>query len=87
MATLITSGNSDGTRRCDARCYDAKASTCDCLCGGRNHGVGFQLALEQTRRAWEQWSEDWRAKHPGDVVLEHVTEPLFRLFDPQELQP
>jgi len=46
--TLITIGNSEGERRCDARCYDAKGPDCDCVCGGRNHGKGLQAAQEQT---------------------------------------
>lgn len=38
MCTLIIVGNSEGQRRCDARCHDAITPTCDCVCGGRFHG-------------------------------------------------
>jgi len=39
--------NPDGSGRkmtCDSRCYNAIGSTCNCCCGGVNHGVGFQSA-------------------------------------------
>jgi len=47
MTTLITfwaSGVQGG--RCDAKCYDAKTPRCDCICGGANHGVGRNQAIE-----------------------------------------
>lgn len=42
--------------RCDAKCHDAStlAHECDCCCGGRNHGVGHQQALENTREYAEE---------------------------------
>ena len=55
MTTLITAGNSEGSRRCDARCYNAKGPKCDCICGGRNHGAGLQQAGENTREMAEEW--------------------------------
>ena len=36
------------TRRCDARCYNAKQHHCTCLCGGLNHGAGLKQASENT---------------------------------------
>lgn len=27
--------------RCDARCTSAKGFSCECSCGGKNHGAGF----------------------------------------------
>jgi hypothetical protein len=49
MTTLIVVGNSEGVvGRCDAKCYEAREPECDCICGGRNHGVGLQRALENT---------------------------------------
>lgn len=29
----------DGGHRCDARCLHAKGATCECSCGGKNHGA------------------------------------------------
>jgi len=60
MVTLITFRNSNGSRRCDAMCYDAKGdSPCACICGGRNHGAGLQIAREQSAVAAEKWLEEW----------------------------
>jgi hypothetical protein len=46
MTTLL--GVFHGTRcvkTCDARCYDARGpGLCQCICGGKNHGVGEQQA-------------------------------------------
>lgn len=50
MATLIAMYNSEGcVGRCDAKCYLATESECTCICGGRNHGVGQQRAIENTQ--------------------------------------
>jgi hypothetical protein len=49
MTTLIYVGNSEGcVGRCDAKCYEATEPECQCICGGRNHGVGLQRAQENT---------------------------------------
>ena len=49
MTTLMTFGNSEGSRRCDAKCYDAIHSKCDCICGGMNHGAGMAKAASNTQ--------------------------------------
>jgi len=51
MATLIATYDGEGkcTGRCDANCYNAKGGHCDCLCGGANHGVGVNQAVQNTR--------------------------------------
>jgi len=51
MATLIRVGTSSQGEegRCDAKCYTAKGGRCTCCCGGRNHGVGADRAIEQTQ--------------------------------------
>ncbi len=59
--TLITVGNSEGQRSCTARCYDAHGPSCDCVCGGRNHGKGLVLAQEQT------------AEHARELLVQGVT--------------
>jgi hypothetical protein len=47
---LLTQKVGDGpTRRCDARCYNAKGGKCECVCGGRNHCAGEQTALSNVR--------------------------------------
>ncbi len=45
MATIILVTDSKGYWRCDAHCYDAKHPKCTCICGGKNHGVGFTQAV------------------------------------------
>lgn len=40
-------------RRCDARCYRGRVGRCRCVCGGKNHGVGFERAMENTRQMAE----------------------------------
>jgi len=48
MTTVLAVYNSQGcVGRCDANCHDAKHTTkCTCICGGKNHGVGFEDARE-----------------------------------------
>ena len=36
------------TQRCDASCYNAKHTKCDCCCGGMNHGKGEKKAIRIT---------------------------------------
>ena len=49
MATLLAVYNSEGlVGRCDAKCHDAARAECDCICGGANHGVGYEQAVENT---------------------------------------
>jgi hypothetical protein len=50
MTTLLTVGNSEGSRRCDAKCHEAKDPDCDCVCGGRYHGGGEQYARERVHQ-------------------------------------
>ena len=35
-----------GKHKCDEKCYDAKHIGCNCICGGKNHGLGLQHALD-----------------------------------------
>lgn len=51
MTTLLTMHTSHGiVGRCDANCYNATTKACTCICGGRNHGVGLNRAIENTRK-------------------------------------
>jgi len=66
MATLIAAYNSEGCYgRCDAKCYNAKYPDCDCICGGRNHGVGLKQAMQNTSELAEQWMDEYKIKHPS----------------------
>ena len=56
MTTLIAVYTSDGlVGRCDAKCYEATQPTCECICGGHNHGAGIQTAIDHTRHMAQQW--------------------------------
>lgn len=60
MVTLIAVHNSDGcVGRCEAKCYEALHPGCDCICGGQNHGAGFDKAVENTRELAETWIEEY----------------------------
>lgn len=77
MATLIAVYNSDGcVGRCDARCYNATSPTCNCICGGKNHGVGQQQA-ESNVRAYTQAKLDEIQAKGGWVPDEYKQKSLF----------
>ena len=73
MSCLIYASNSSGCiGRCDANCYNAKDIECDCICGGKNHGVGYKRALENTTRYSKNWIERYAKEHnidPKDLKL------------------
>lgn len=85
MTTLIAVYTSDGcVGRCDARCYNASGGDCDCICGGVNHGAGFDKALENTRayaRVWlhtyaqQKGLESWLGDIPANAPIQL---PLFQ---------
>ena len=69
MTTVITQGYNHRARRCDARCHDAKRPHCDCICGGRNHGVGLQQAIRNNQEHYRPLIEKlnrkgWKIKLP-----------------------
>jgi hypothetical protein len=59
--TLIASGK----RHCDARCYGAKGTDCHCVCGGENHGIGFDAALKNTKDNGDEMVSKFMAENPG----------------------
>lgn len=56
MSALIVVYGENGAkiRQCDARCYNAKHEKCVCCCGGKNHGVGLDKAIDNTREMVEE---------------------------------
>jgi hypothetical protein len=79
--TLIEVRNSDGVvGRCDERCYAARHPDCDCVCHGRNHGVGLHQAIDNTREMGGQllaeYRQDGQAAELADRVLGQI--PLFQ---------
>ena len=66
MTTLITARKRDGTtRRCDAKCHNARGRTCHCICGGINHGISHQPALTNINLGY---LENLGKKHPGLTI-------------------
>lgn len=61
MVTILTVGSSDGRRRCDSRCYDAKGHRCECICGGKNHGKGYEQAVYEQAAALHALFPEWEA--------------------------
>lgn len=80
--TLISVYNSDGcVGRCDAKCYDASspACTCDCICGGANHGVGQNKAESNTREYCDKWIETYMQNKRIENGTSEVNPNLFQL--------
>lgn len=55
-----------GIAKCDAGCYNAEKPDCDCICQGKNHGVGLQKARmnslingHEMIKAYERKLEDY----------------------------
>lgn len=43
------------TRRCDARCHNAKQPRCKCICGGRFHGAArVSGGMEKARKKYAE---------------------------------
>lgn len=75
MGTILTAGNSEGSRRCDAKCHDARRGPCRCVCGGRYHGRGSQAAQDQL-------TEDFLGKDWRDRCAELGIEPDANRVEP-----
>jgi len=41
MKGMIIEAHKHETVKCDSRCTHAKGHTCDCSCGGENHGMAY----------------------------------------------
>jgi hypothetical protein len=65
MTILIAAYNSSGCiGRCDAKCYNATSPNCDCICGGINHGVGQNKAMENANHLSKELLAAWNQNHP-----------------------
>ena len=67
---LITAENEEGktVRVCGANCYNAKGDVCHCVCGGRNHGIGFEAAKAKTLAEADAIVSDHDVEH-GDLTV------------------
>lgn len=63
--------------RCDERCYDAQDDKCHCICGGANHGVGIERAIQNTRARADEWKQAERSRRKKRVrfVVPPVDQP------------
>ena len=83
MTTLITQKVGSGpTRRCDAKCYDAKHPKCTCICGGMNHGAGRTRAIKNTyEKGLELMAEGFELHVPQDADKIVPNEQQIPIFD------
>ena len=80
MSCLIYASNGRGQciGKCDSNCYDAKHPECDCICGGRNHGVGQKKATENTIKYCDDWIDRYAKENKlktGDI---HVNPDIYQ---------
>jgi hypothetical protein len=80
MSTLIYASDGDQCiGKCDATCYNATGPDCDCICGGRNHGVGLKQATENTREYAEEWMEKYSAEKKISIKDIQVNQEIYQL--------
>jgi len=86
MATLIIIRHRGRTvGRCDARCHDAKTPKCNCVCGGRNHGCGYNQGLLNNQR---NLAEINRTAPEGHLrIAVPLRQTTFLPEDPQQTPP
>jgi hypothetical protein len=90
MAVLLSVHTSEGcVGRCDAKCYNAQSTTCACVCGGKNHGAGFQVAFENTEKFAAEWVKQYAKEHRFEVThFEDMTaEPVQTSLFPSLVEP
>lgn len=76
MTTLIILKKADGSLlgRCDAKCHNAKGSKCTCICGGMNHGVELNQAIDNTREHKDVLMD---AQEAGEFIIKEGQYQLF----------
>ena len=81
MPTLILEHGTQGKSRgqCDSRCYNAKSAVCLCCCGGKNHGIGLQRAIDNTRAMTEELLQ--KAQTAGTQIKVILSDPPKQLRD------
>ena len=84
MTTVITFQNSGTTRRCDAHCHNAESDKCECICGGKNHGVGIHQATQNAQKDMEaiENAEGFRVG-PLQFTLDLGLSRVSKVTDPQ----
>lgn len=83
MTTVMAVYNSEGcVGRCDAKCHDAHEPECVCICGGANHGAGYQRAVDNTIR----WLESEIEQAGATDLLENFRKLHKMNGDPLRLE-
>lgn len=79
MSCLIYASNGDHCiGKCDANCYNATHPECDCICGGKNHGVGLAKAQDNTRQYAEKWMVRYAKEKGIDVKDITVNQQIYQ---------
>lgn len=55
-------------QECSSGCQEGGAGVCRCCCEGINHGVGFNMAVENTRECVEWLRELLHGRRCGERV-------------------
>lgn len=68
MAVLRVTRPGCHPQQCDWSCHDGKGAVCRCPCGGVNHGVGFNQAVENSMECFEWLWECLHERRCGERV-------------------
>lgn len=79
--TIMTQGNSEGTRRCDSSCHTAKRPACRCICGGRYHGLGSSNAAQE-QLTKDLLGDDWKDRKAESGAADGSFEAVLALSFP-----
>jgi hypothetical protein len=80
MTTIIAAYNGDKClTRCNYRCYEARKKSCNCICKGKNHGVGLAQAIRNAATARLHWAKEWKDAHPETTHIEHPSLQMLLL--------
>jgi len=66
-------------RQCDAKCYNAKKSECNCCCNGINHGKGFLQAIAITK-FYADLNVKWFRKRCGKINFDAIHQQILDLI-------
>lgn len=67
MKILKVTDEKGNEKSCNERCYDAYKKNCTCICHGLNHGVGIDVAREQSFEILIDLIEDLEPGHKVSI--------------------
>lgn len=71
----------EGHRRCDARCYGAaRGSECRCVCEGRCHALGLELAQRRAQAIEQEMEKRERIRRSADKLEGELQDRQQYLF-------